>query len=113
MPAVSSRAISRDQLEGADLKRAEDIILKVSLSMGLSGEEDLREKRRRATVRHLAMYLIRRQTLLPLRLIGTLLGVKPAAVAIAVGKVEKRFKEGSFPDHIETLLKKSVASVTL
>ena len=90
---------------GEDLKNAENIIKKISLSMGLNRSEDLRGKRRRALPRHLAMYLIRRQTLLPLRLIGTLLGVKPAAVAIAIGKVEKRLKDGEFPGYVETLLK--------
>ncbi len=52
------------------------------------------------------MYLIRRQTLLPLRLIGALLGVKPAAVAIAVGKMERRVRDRGFPSNIENLLKR-------
>jgi len=111
--AVSLSAATRDQLAGADLKKAEDIIHKVSLSLSIAGVGDLREKRRKAMPRHLAMYLIRRQTPLPLRLIGTLLGVKPAAVAIAIGKVEKRLKEGGFPQHIEALLKKSIGSASL
>jgi len=74
--------------------------------LGISNAEDLRERHRTSLARHLAMYLIRKQTLLPLRLIGTLLGVKPAAVAIAVGKMETRVRERGFPTSIENLLKR-------
>jgi len=46
-------------------------------------------------------------------LIGDLLGVKPAAVTIAVGKMEKRLKDGGFPSHIELLLKRANVAGTI
>ena len=75
--------------------------------MESKGVEGLRERRREALIRHLAMYLIRKETPLPLRLIGKLLGVKSAAVAIAVGKVGGLIKRGGFPRYIEDLMKSS------
>jgi len=92
--------------EEADIRRAEEIIQKVRLSVESIGVEGLREKRRGALIRHLSMYLIRKGTPLPLRSIGKLLGVKSAAVAIAIGKVESKIKRGGFPRYIEDLLKR-------
>ena len=92
--------------EDSDLRKADGILRGVSLSLGLKGVEDLRERRKKALGRHIAMYLIRRQTLLPLRSIAELFGVKPAAVANGVGKVEKLVKAGVFPSHIKDLLKR-------
>jgi len=112
-PSVISTETVPARVEGTDLEKAENIIQKVRLSMGLSEMEDLRERRRTSLARHLAMYLIRKQTLLPLRLIGALLGVKPAAVTIAIGKMEKRLRDGGFPSHIELLLKKADAAGTI
>jgi len=93
--------------EEADIRRAEEIIQKVRLSVESIGVEGLREGRRGALIRHLAMYLIRKGTPLPLRSIGKLLGVKSAAVAIAIGKVESQIKRGGFPRYIEDLMKRS------
>ena len=112
-PTVSPTGTIHPQVEGTDFEKAENIIQKVRLSMGLSELEDMRERRRTALARHLAMYLIRKQTVLPLRSIGDLLGVKPAAVTIAVGKMEKRLKDGGFPSHIELLLKRANAAGTI
>ncbi len=112
-PSVNPPETISTQSDGSDLKRAENIIQEVRLSMGLSEVEDMRERRSTALARHLAMYLIRKQTLLPLRLIGALLGVKPAAVAIAIGKMEKRLRDGGFPSHIELLLKRAHAARTI
>jgi len=104
--SVNRPAAVRSQVQRTDLKKAEGIIQEVRQSLGISNAEDLTERRRTSLARHLAMYLIRRQTLLPLRLIGALLGVKPAAVAIAVGKMERRVRDRGFPSNIENLLKR-------
>jgi len=93
--------------EEASIRKAEEIIQKVRLSVESKGVEGLRERRREALIRHLAMYLIRKETPLPLHLIGKLLGVKSAAVAIAVGKVGGLIKRGGFPRYIEDLMKSS------
>ena len=98
---------NRIQEEASDIRRAEEIIRKVRHFVESIGVEGLREKRRGALIRHLAMYLIRKGTPLPLRSIGKLLGVKSAAVAIAIGKVESQIKRGGFPRYIENLLKRS------
>ncbi len=102
---VSSSEAGHAHVEGADLEKAEIIIQKIRLSMGFGEMEDLTGSRRTALARHLAMYLIRKRTLLPLRQIGALLGVKPAAVTIAVGKMEKRLRAGGLPSHIATLIR--------
>lgn len=91
--------------EEPPLRRAEKILREVSLSLALDEAKDLREKRRRALARHVAMYLIRRQTTLPLRSIGELLGVKAPAVALAIGKVEQLLKRGDFSNRLKNLLK--------
>lgn len=90
--------------ERSALKKAERILRALSLS--LSPEEYLRlkERRSRALLRHVAMYVIRRQTMLPLRAIGAMLGVKASAVALAIVRLENRLKEGSAPPLIKTLL---------
>ncbi|MFQ5851068.1 MAG: transposase [Candidatus Binatia bacterium] len=104
-PWLCRPGVSQSGGEVSDLRKAEGILRGVSLSLGLDRIEDLKERRRRLLARHLAMYLIRKQTFLPLRSIGALLGVKPAAVALAVGKIEKLLKKGGLPSHIENLLK--------
>jgi len=104
--SVNQPAAVPSQVQRTDLKKAEGIIQEVRQSLGISNAEDLRGRHRTSLARHLAMYLIRKQTLLPLRLIGTLLGVKPAAVAIAVGKMETRVRDRGFPSNIENLLKR-------
>jgi hypothetical protein len=98
---------TRFQEEASEIRRAEEIIQKVRLSVEPIGMEGLRGRRIDALIRHLAMYLIRKETPLPLRSIGKLLGVKSAAVAIAIGKVESQIKRGGFPGYIENLLKRS------
>lgn len=88
----------------SSLERAEKILREVSLSLGPHEAGDFRERRRRALSRHMAMYLIRRQTTLPLRSIGELLGVKAPAVALAISKVERLLKREDFFNRIKSLL---------
>ncbi len=95
---------NRPQIDGADLIKAKDIIRQISLTMGLDGDGEMQKRSRKAIAQHLTMYLIRKETQLTLLSIGTLLGVKAGAVAIAVGKVEKRIQDGRFPDRVETLV---------
>lgn len=103
---VSSQSqSSRDNGGEPPLRRAEKILREVSLSLALNDAGDLRERRRRALARHVAMYLIRRQTPLPLRSIGELLGVKPPAVALAIGKVERLLERQDFSTKLKDLLK--------
>jgi len=104
--SVNQPAAVPSQVQRTDLKKAEGIIQEVRKSLGISNAEDLTERHRTFLGRHLAMYLIRKQTVLPLRLIGALLGVKPAAVAIAVGRMERRVRDRGFPSNIENLLKR-------
>lgn len=82
------------------------ILREVSLSLSLTANEMgvLRGSRSRALARHVAMYLIRKQTSLPLRSIGDLLGVKAPAVALGIGKVERLLKQEHFFKKIESLL---------
>lgn len=86
------------------LRKAEQILREVNLSLNPSEIGDLRDGRRRALARHLAMYLIRRHTSLPLRSIGELLGVKAPAVALALGKVEQLLKQEEFSEKVRKLL---------
>lgn len=90
--------------EGSALEKAERILRALSLS--LSPEEFLRlkEEKSRALLRHVAMYVIRRQTMLPLRAIGAMLGVKASAVALAIVRLERRLKQGKAPPLIKALL---------
>jgi putative transposase len=91
--------------ETTALRKAETILRALSLSLG--PEEFLRskEKKGKALLRHVAMYVIRRQTLLPLRAIGAMLGVKASAVALAIVRLEKRLKQGNAPPLVSALLK--------
>ena len=93
----------RNRQDEASLRKAEEILRDVSLSLNANNAEALKERRRKALVRHVAMYLIRRQTSLPLRLIGKLLGVKAPAVALAIGKVERLLKEEAFYSRVRNL----------
>ncbi|MGH7775238.1 MAG: transposase [Candidatus Binatia bacterium] len=95
---------SRDSGEEAPLRKAERILREVSLSLGPNEAGGLRRRRRRGLFRHVAMYLIRRQTTLPLRSIGELLGVKAPAVALAIGKVEHLLERGDMSNKLGNLL---------
>lgn len=92
------------------LRVAEKILREVSLSLNPNQIGNLRESRRRALARHVAMYLIRKQTSLPLRSIGELLGVKAPAVALGIGKVERLLKQEDFFKKIESLLENNAFS---
>lgn len=92
-------------VEDHPLEKAQRILREVSLSLGPNETGDLRERRKRTLVRHVAMYLIRSQTTLPLRSIGELLGVKAPAVALAIGKVEQLLKREDFSNRLKHLLK--------
>lgn len=98
--------------EEMSLASAERILREVSLSLSLSPSEmsDLRESRRRALARHVAMYLIRQQTSLPLRSIGALLGVKAPAVALGISKVEQLLKRDDFSKKIKLLMENNTFS---
>ena len=95
---------SQDKDGEASLRKAEKILHAVSLSLNDSESGDLRERRRNGLARHVAMYLIRNQTTLPLRLIGKLLGVKAPAVALGIGKVEQLLKREDFSREVKNLL---------
>jgi len=97
--------IPRNREDEVSLRKAEEILRDVSLSLNANAKdaETFKEGRRRALVRHVAMYLIRRQTSLPLRLIGKLLGVKAPAVALAIGKVDRLLKEEAFYSRVKNL----------
>lgn len=86
------------------LKIAERILREVSLSMAGSEIAELRPRNSRALARHITMYLIRKQTGLPLRLIGELLGVKASAVALGIVKVEQLLKRGDCSPKVKSLL---------
>ncbi len=86
----------------SDTRRAEGILQQVR-SLDFKGTV-LTESRKKALARHLAMYLIRKETLLPLHSIGSLLGVKASAVANAISKVERLTRGGALPSQICDLL---------
>ncbi len=94
--------VSYTETKISDTRRAEGILRQVR-SLDFKGTV-LTESRRKALGRHLAMYLIRKETLLPLHSIGSLLGVKASAVANAISKVERLTKGGAFPSQICNLL---------
>ena len=56
------------------------------------------------------MYLIRKQTSLPLRSIGKLLGVKAPAVALGIGKVERLLKREDFSERLKNLMENNAFS---
>ncbi len=95
---------SQSNNEEASLRKAEKILRAVSLSLDTSGTGVLLERRRNAFARHVAMYLIRNQTSLPLRSIGKLLGVKAPAVALGIGKVEQLLKREDCSRKVKDLL---------
>lgn len=90
--------------EEAPLRKAERILREVNLFLGPDETRDLWQGKRRALARHIAMYIIRRQTSLPLRSIGELLGVKAPAVALAIGKIERLLKQQDFSSKLKDLL---------
>lgn len=91
--------------ETTALKKAERILRALSLSLSPEEFLSLKEKNSRALLRHVAMYVMRRQTMLPLRAIGAMLGVKASAVALAIVRLEKRLKQGDVSPLITTLLR--------
>ena len=95
----------QDNGDEAPLRKAEKILREVSLSLGPNQAGGLRKRRRRGLFRHVAMYLIRRQTTLPLRSIGELLGVKAPAVALAIGKVEQLLEREEISNGFKHLFK--------
>jgi len=94
--------VSHTEASISDTRRAEGILRQVR-SLDFQ-ETVLTESRKKALARHLAMYLIRKETLLPLHSIGSLLGVKASAVANAISKVERLTKGGAFSSQICNLL---------
>lgn len=86
------------------LRKAESILREVTLSLDPNEARALQKRKRPALVRHVAMYLIRRETSLPLRSIGELLGVKAPAVALGIGKVEESLKKEDLPSELKDLL---------
>ena len=94
--------VSHTEASISDSRRAEGILQQV-ISLDFQGTV-LTESRRKALARHLAMYLIRKETLLPLHSIGSLLGVKASAVANAISKVERLTRGGVLPSQICNLL---------
>ena len=100
--SASPLEVSHTEANISDIRRAEGIVQQVR-SLDFKGTV-LTENRRKALARHLAMYLIRKETLLPLHSIGSLLGVKASAVANAISKVERLTRGGVFPSQICNLL---------
>ncbi len=94
--------VSHKEASISEIRRAEAILQQVR-SLDFKGTV-LTDSRRKSLARHLAMYLIRKETLLPLHSIGSLLGVKASAVANAISKVERLTKGGAFPSQICNLL---------
>lgn len=86
------------------LTKAEAILRQVTLSLGPNETRAVQKRKRPALARHVAMYLIRRETSLPLRSIGELLGVKAPAVALGIGKVEELLKREDLPSELKDLL---------
>lgn len=109
---VERQSAQMNRREDDSLKVAERILREVSLSLSLTPNEmgDLPESRRRGLARHVAMYLIRKQTSLPLRSIGQLLGVKAPAVALGIGKVEQLLKRENFSKKVKSLLENNTFS---
>ena len=92
------------------LRVAERILREVSLSLSSNEVGDLWQNRKRALARHVAMYLLRKQTSLPLRSIGALLGVKAPAVSLGIGKVEQLLKREDFSKKVKSLLENNTFS---
>lgn len=91
--------------ETSSLKKAEKILQAVSLLLAPDEPHGLQEKRRKDLVRHVAMYSIRRQTTLPLRSIGAMLGVKASAVALAIARLENLLKQDGTSVKVKNFLK--------
>jgi len=106
----SQLQLPQNSKEENSLRVAEKILREVSLSLNPNEGGGLRENRKRALARHVAMYLIRKQTSLPLRLIGELLGVKAPAVAIGIGEVEQLLKREDFSKKVRSLLENNASS---
>jgi len=78
------------------IDKAKRIVSEIALCMAPDGT-DLRAKRKNAPIRHMAMYVIRKETKLPLRSIGEFFGVKAPAVALAISRIGRLLEEkGSF-----------------
>ncbi|MBI4488562.1 MAG: transposase [Deltaproteobacteria bacterium] len=105
-PMIGSPPPSSQNNEAeSPLRKAERIVREVNHCLGSYEAMGLQERRKRTLVRHVAMYLIRKQTTLPLRSIGEILGVKAPAVALAIGKVEQLLKREDFSNRVKGLLK--------
>lgn len=103
-PDFARRVLSqrRSQSGGsAILKDVQTIVKEVSHCLG----ERPQAGRRGSLLRHLAMYLIRRQTSRPLSFIGGLFGVKAPAVAVAVRKVHRLSTRRDFAKKFRAVLK--------
>ncbi len=101
---------NRNNREAASLQVAEKILREVNLSLNPDEMRNLRESRKSALARHVAMYLIRKRTSLPLRSIGGLLGVKASAVALGIGRVEQLLKRDDFSKRVRSLLENNAFS---
>jgi len=86
------------------LKEIDVILREVRLSLEADQKSGFMDRRRRALTRHVAMYLMRRQTNLPLHSIGGLLGVKAPAVALAIKNVEELSRRRDFSRKFKRLL---------
>lgn len=94
------------------LTKAGSILREVTLSLGPREARALQKRKRPALARHVAMYLIRKETSLPLRSIGGLLGVKAPAVALGIGKVEELLKRDNLPRELKDLLSMPSAALS-
>ena len=113
--AFAEKNFSRDSSRhnndsDVSLKMAEKILREVSLSLNPIEVGELGGGKKRGLARHVAMYLIRKQTSLPLRSIGGLLGVKAPAVALGIGKVEQLLKREDFSKKVKSLLENNTFS---
>lgn len=102
----AGKVLARNQESDGDgreeaLRRAEKILKEVSFWLSHGDMKDLRVDGKRALVRHLAMYLIRRNTSLPLRSIGELFGVKAPAVVLALRNVERLLSRNDFSEKLK------------
>lgn len=90
--------------ENPPLKMAGQILREFSLSQDAYLGGNLRKWKKRVLARHVAMYLLRSETTLPLRSIGELLGVKAPAVTLAVNKIEQLLQREKLSKNVKVLL---------
>jgi hypothetical protein len=101
--SAPSRSVG-DQLYWDEAKR---IFREVSQSFDYPVviEDGRRKKSEGALVRHLAMYLIRRNTALSLESIGSLWGIKASAVSLAIARIERLLRQEEFHQIVSELPK--------